>query len=442
MKEKKGFICNVCQTKYVKWVGHCHSCSNWDTVEILIPSKRLNTKELSLVYLNSDNDDYTNHYFSSGFEELDRVLGKGFVTGSAILLGGPPGIGKSTLILQVLNNIAHKSLYITGEESVSQIKIRAKRLNILDTTKIQIAVSNNLESIINAITQLNHIKFVVIDSIQTIHADSLETSAGSISQIKFCIAELVRTIKERDVTIVLIGQITKDGQIAGPKVLEHLVDTVIYFESELTAQYHILRVIKNRFGAVNEIALFDMGSKGLREIVNPSELFLGTYMFGVSGISIFVSMEGTRPILVEVQALIMKTNMSMPKRSVIGWDVNRLSMVLAVLTARCDFFFGDKEVYLNITGGCKISDPATDLAVAFALMSAVLQKPIPFKAICLGELTLSGLLQGVSFQNIRIREAKKLGFKDVIMPKTSVEAKGMDVHHINHVKDILSIFNI
>jgi len=373
-----------------------------------------NGKILPTESISSDFEQYTR--LKTEIDEFDKMIGGGIVRGSVILVGGEPGIGKSTLLLQLSDRLSKKNLnclYVSGEESSVQIKIRAKRLQI--DSGIKLISSTSLESICATILSLKNLDFVIIDSIQTMNSEKIPASMGSISQVKLCTHELVTLAKTHNIIIILVGHITKDGTIAGPKFLEHMVDTVLYFEGE--NNYRLLRSVKNRYGATNEIALFEMVDSGLKEVSNPSLFFINNIDRNISGSVIFAGVEGSRPFLTEIQALIVNSYMPMPRRAVVGWDANRLSMILAVLSSRCDMIFADKEVYLNIVGGLKLQDPSADLAVAGALVSIFYNKVFEEKTIIFGEIGLSGEIRTIPYLETRLKEVEKLGFKNVIMPQ-------------------------
>jgi DNA repair protein RadA/Sms len=373
-------------------------------------------------------------------EELNRVLGGGLVSGSAILIGGDPGIGKSTLLLQLSTSLSKSDmgcLYITGEESINQIKLRAERLDIKDN-KTGLLAATNVEDIISTIDQNKEkLDLVVIDSIQTIATNELSSSPGTVSQIRASAHILINYAKQNNITLLLACHVNKDGQLAGPKVLEHMVDTVLYFEGDHNNHFRILRSIKNRFGGVNEIGVFEMTSKGLMEISNPSELFLMERENNVTGSAVFAGIEGSRPLLIEVQALIAPTNMATPRRSVVGWDSNRLSMIIAVLGVRFGLNLASHEVYLSVAGGLRITEPAADLAVAAALISAASNKPLPQGSIFFGEVGLSGEVRKVSQTEARIKEATKLGFQQMYCCSKENFAGLQPVLHLKQLKGLI-----
>ena len=350
--------------------------------------------------------------------EFDRVTGGGLVHGSAILIGGDPGIGKSTIVLQAVSKLAENNVstvYISGEESVAQVRMRAERLGLSDSN-VSLASETNLRDILATLTKGKCPDVVVIDSIQTMYADTIESAPGSVSQVRTCAQELIRFAKKKNVCVILVGHVTKDGQIAGPRVLEHMVDTVLYFEGDRGHQFRILRAVKNRFGGTDEIGVFEMGELGLTEVPNPSALFLGDRDGDVIGAAVFAGMEGSRPMLVEIQALVAQSSLGTPRRAVVGWDSARLAMIIAVLDARCGLGLGAFDIYLNVAGGLKISEPAADLAVAAALISSLSGDPIAKETIIFGEIALSGEIRPVGQADSRLKEAQKLGFSQAFIP--------------------------
>lgn len=372
---------------------------------------------------------------STGIAEFDRALGGGLVAGSATLLGGDPGIGKSTLLLQAAANLARPNavrpglpvVYISGEEATDQVRLRARRLGLGDAP-VQLAAATSVRDILTTLGQGAPPALLVIDSIQTMHSDLIEGAPGTVSQVRASAQELIRFAKDRGSALMLVGHVTKDGSIAGPRVLEHMVDTVLAFEGERSHQYRILRANKNRFGGTDEIGVFAMAQEGLAEVSNPSALFLTNRAEQVTGAAVFPALEGTRPVLVEIQALTVRLSSgATPRRAVVGWDSGRLAMILAVLESRCGLSFSTAEVYLNIAGGYRISDPAADLAVAAALVSALTEKPLPPDAILFGEVALSGEIRPVAHGGLRMKEAAKLGFTQALAPPSVDAQKGISV---------------
>ena len=383
----------------------------------------------------------------SKINEFDRVTGGGLVPGSAILVGGDPGIGKSTLLMQVTAALT-KSIpcsYISGEESVDQLRMRAERLGLADTP-VQLATATSVRDIVSTLDDVKTPGLVVIDSIQCMYVDSLDSAPGTVSQVRSSAQELIRVAKRRGFALILIGHVTKEGTIAGPRVLEHMVDTVLYFEGDQSHQFRIMRAVKNRFGAADEIGVFEMTEKGLAEVPNPSALFLSERNADVTGSSVFAGMEGTRPVLVEIQCLIAPSSQATPRRAVVGWDSGRLAMVMAVLEARCGLALGGAEVYLNVAGGMKISEPAADLAVAAALVSSLGGTPVPPETVVFGEIGLSGEVRAVSQMDARLKEAEKLGFTQAIIPSRKKKSGKMPAYkgslqiiEISHLNDLVFI---
>jgi DNA repair protein RadA/Sms len=428
-KVKIKFACTDCGTESPKWMGKCPGCQAWNTMveetitEMKAPVGRsalTQTKEKvqSIIDIKSEQEPR----IMTGLSELNRVLGGGLVPGSLLLVGGDPGIGKSTLLLQasyMLSVQGLKVLYVSGEESIRQTKLRADRLGALND-RLYVLCETNLVEIEEAITEVEP-DFLVIDSIQTVFRPEIASAPGSVSQVRECTAHFMRISKINGVATVLVGHVTKEGAIAGPRMLEHMVDCVLYFEGERHHTYRILRAVKNRFGSTNEIGIFDMTEDGLREVTNPSELFLSERPLGVSGSTVVASMEGTRPMLVELQALITPTHFPSPRRMASGFDHHRMSLVLAVLEKRMNMFMQNQDAYLNVAGGVKLDEPAADLAAAVSIASSFKDKPTrPFDVI-FGEVGLTGEVRAVSRAEQRVREAQKLGFKRVIMPEQSMK---------------------
>jgi DNA repair protein RadA/Sms len=378
---------------------------------------------------------------STGLAELDRVTGGGMVPGSAVLIGGEPGIGKSTLLLQVAAAFAaagRRAIYFTGEEATAQVRLRAERLGLADAS-LSLACETSLSSILATLAEGPAADLVVVDSIQTLWAEGLEAAPGTVSQVRAATQSLVRFAKAHGTALVLVGHVTKDGQIAGPKLIEHMVDTVLYFEGDRGHAFRILRATKNRFGATDEIGVFEMATEGLREVANPSELFLGDRLSSAPGSSVFAGMEGTRPILVEIQALVVPSGLGTPRRAVVGWDANRLAMLLAVIDARCGISFGQHDVYLNVAGGLKITEPAADLAAAAALLSSISNVALAAHEVYFGEISLSGAVRPAGHMLSRLKEAKKLGFKRAVLPAggdLDEAAAGLDLLRLEHVKGL------
>ncbi len=425
------FICQACGTSHNRWNGKCEGCGEWNTLveEVVERGRALVASAnapLPSLYAVDDTSlvDLTKIRYITSFGEFNRVCGGGIVPGSVILVGGDPGIGKSTLLLQVICDISNHTpcLYLSGEESVQQLQMRAKRVGV-KAEHLQIGSCTSLEEIQNLIAKHKNTKLLVVDSIQTVSSDALEAAAGSVSQVRACSQGLIHLAKKQGISVILVGHVTKEGTIAGPRVLEHMVDTVLYFEGERHYDFRILRAVKNRFGATNEIGLFAMEQQGLAEVTNPSALFLSDRAKGISGTAVFAGIEGTRPVLCEIQALVSKSYLGMPRRTTVGWDSARLSMILAVLESRAGFSFGNLDVYLNVVGGLKVNEPAADLAVAAALISALINKPIDPSYVFFGEIGLGGEIRPVHQTDARLKEAEKLGFaKALCAYKKNIES--------------------
>ena len=492
MSKKNAYTCQSCGSVHFKWSGKCPDCGDWnsmieefaeggagksshfshmeDSVSVKNASSSKKSRKIELVDLNGEAKDFPR--IDTGIKELDRVLGGGLVKGSVVLIGGDPGIGKSTLLLQTAQSLAqnkNRVVYISGEESVDQVRLRAKRLSI-NQENVQLASTTNVAEIIASIIIDKQPTIVIIDSIQTMFVEDLSSAPGTVSQVRASAFELTVFAKKFNVTLLIVSHVTKDGQLAGPKVLEHMVDTVLYFEGEKDLHFRILRAVKNRFGAANEIGVFEMNDTGLAEVSNPSELFLNHYERDTSGTAIFGGIEGTRPILAEIQALVSPSFMPMPRRSVVGWDNNRLAMIIAVINNRFGLNLFDKEIYLNIVGGLKIVETSADLAVACALISSA--KDIPFvvkgsasqqqnasnnnanknnsATIAIGEIGLTGEVRMVGNLEARLKEAVKLGFTDCLVPKGNSKNKNFDnikktlpqlnLHLIEHIRDLAKFF--
>lgn len=429
-KIKTVYVCRECGQEYPKWNGCCQSCGAWNTIEESAPIEVAGKAAVSAAELSAsriDSISYTDETrYNTGISELDRVLGGGLVKGSLVLIGGDPGIGKSTLLLQICGHMSksYNILYISGEESERQLKLRAERLGV-ESGRLYLASSNSCESIVQAVTRPKNMPkpdVVIIDSIQTITTSAYNSAPGSIVQVRECSNAFMRMAKSEEIPVFIVSHVNKDGGIAGPKIMEHIVDTVLYFEGEKQLAFRILRAFKNRFGSTNEIGVFQMDDDGLHEVANPSETMLSGRISGVSGSVVVCSMEGTRPILAEVQALVTKSSLSAPRRVATGFDYNRLYMILAVLEKRTGFFFGGVDVYVNIVGGLKLDEPAADLAVALALYSGLCDKPIPEKLMVFGEVGLGGEIRSVSHVRERVKEGARLGFERCIIPKQSFGA--------------------
>jgi len=418
-KTKRRYICQACGSVSHRWQGQCPDCAEWNTLAEDTPTTVFSQKhDLSgggrmVEFVSLDAPGELPVRRATGIAELDRALGGGLVPGSAILMGGDPGIGKSTLLLQATAKVAQdgaRVVYISGEEATGQVRLRAMRLGLGDAP-IRLAATTSVRDILTTLGGMEPPALLVIDSIQTMHSDMIEGAPGTVSQVRGCAFELIRYAKENGVALVMVGHVTKDGTIAGPRVLEHMVDVVMSFEGERSHQYRILRALKNRFGAVDEIGVFAMAGQGLEEVSNPSMLFLSGRDDPIAGSAVFPALEGTRPVLVEVQALIVRLQSgATPRRAVVGWDSGRLAMLLAVLEARCGLNFSSAEVYLNVAGGYRLSDPAADLAIAAALVSALADRPLAARSVWFGEVSLAGEIRPVAHAGLRMREAAKLGF--------------------------------
>jgi DNA repair protein RadA/Sms len=433
-KARSSFVCQNCGASSPRWSGKCEACGEWNTLVEesastgigAAPAQRAMRKgtPVSLVSLSGELEEAPR--IASGIAELDRVTGGGFVRGSALLVGGDPGIGKSTLLMQAsaaLARLGHDVIYVSGEEAVAQIRLRARRLGAVEA-KVGLAAETSVENILATLEAGPPPALLIIDSIQTLWTELADSAPGTVTQVRAAAQAMIRYAKKSGTTVVLVGHVTKDGQIAGPRVVEHMVDAVLYFEGEGGHHFRILRTVKNRFGPTDEIGVFDMSDKGLREVPNPSELFLSERNASAPGAAVFAGMEGTRPVLVEIQALVAPTSLGTPRRAVVGWDGARLAMVLAVLEARCGVRFGQHDVYLNVAGGYRISEPAADIAVAAALVSSLAGKPLATDCVWFGEISLSGAVRPVAHGPARLKEAEKLGFARAFAPRGIEMAKG------------------
>jgi DNA repair protein RadA/Sms len=458
------FVCQECGAVHAKWVGRCESCGAWNSLVEEAPREAVprgigakggaggKARPIDIVGLRGSTAMPPRR--TSGIAEFDRVCGGGLVAGSALLVGGDPGIGKSTLLLQVVAALASRSakagetlgcLYISGEEAIDQVRMRAERLAV-SGAPVELATATSIRDIAASLDREDRPQIVVIDSIQTMYLDTLDSAPGTVSQVRAAAQELIRLAKRRGFTVILVGHVTKEGVIAGPRVLEHMVDTVLYFEGERGHQFRILRAVKNRFGPTDEIGVFEMTDAGLAEVPNPSALFLAERSHDVSGAAIFAGMEGTRPVLVEIQALVAPSPPGTPRRAVVGWDGNRLAMIMAVLDARCGLAIGANDIYLNVAGGLRIAEPAADLAVAAALISALTEQPVPAECVVFGEIGLSGEVRAVSQSDARLKEAGKLGFTSALIPPRRGKGGkmprdgGIAVTEIAHLRDLVARF--
>jgi DNA repair protein RadA/Sms len=447
---KSNFVCQSCGAVSARWQGKCASCGDWNTIveEVATPpppgsglAKATKGRALTLESLSGAHQEAPR--FSTGMPELDRVTGGGIVPGSVLLIAGEPGIGKSTLLLQLaaaLGRGGRRAIYFSGEEAAAQVRLRAARLGLADAP-VALASETSLTNILATLAEEKRADLVVIDSIQTLWSDALEAAPGSVSQVRAATQSLVRYAKSAGCALLLVGHVTKDGQIAGPKAVEHVVDTVLSFEGDRGHTYRILRATKNRFGATDEIGVFEMVESGLREVANPSELFLGERDINAPGTAVFAGMEGTRPILVEMQALVAPSGLGTPRRAVVGWEQSRLAMLIAVLEARCGVSFSNHDVYLNVAGGLKIVEPAADLAAAAALLASLSNQALDPKQIHFGEISLSGAVRASPHMGLRLKEAAKLGFTSAVIPaggelrKEAGDAK-LGLHRISHLKEL------
>ncbi len=419
----KNFVCQSCGAASARWSGRCDACGSWNTLveEGAVESSRSARKGRLFVIEPLQGQTLEAPRLSSGVAEFDRVTGGGLVRGSVLLLGGDPGIGKSTLLLEVAAAYARRArraIYISGEEAVAQVRLRAERLGLADAT-VELAAETSVEDIVATLSQGPAPQLLVINSIQTMWTQTVEAAPGTVTQVRGSAGELIRFAKRSGAAVILVGHVTKDGQIAGPRVVEHMVDAVLSFEGEGSQQFRILRAIKNRFGPTDEIGVFEMTGTGLREVANPSELFLSERELGSAGTAVFAGIEGTRPLLVEIQALVAPTSLGTPRRAVVGWDPSRLSMVLAVLEAHCGVRLSGHDVYLNVAGGLRITEPAADVAAAAALVSSLAHSPLPADAVYVGEVSLSGAVRPVAQTPARLKEAQKLGFSRAIVPEAA-----------------------
>ena len=442
------FFCQNCGFESTKWAGQCPACKEWNSFaeEQIDKSTQKSRKEIAEVKTSLLSEVTTSdaNRIHTHLQEMDRVLGGGIVCGSMVLVGGDPGIGKSTLLLQMCQNLCRdhvKMLYISGEESLQQIKMRAERMGDFNDS-LALLCETNLD-LIRGVIERTHPQIVIIDSIQTMFRDEVSSAPGSVSQVRESTNILMQIAKGLGVTIFVVGHVTKEGVVAGPRVLEHMVDTVLYFEGDRYASYRILRGVKNRFGSTNEIGVFEMRQDGLREVANPSEYMLSGKPKGAAGSVVACSIEGTRPILIEIQALICRSNFGMPRRTAVGTDYNRVNLLMAVLEKRLGLHLGDQDAYINIAGGIKMNEPAIDLGMVLAIISSYKNKPISENNICFGEVGLSGEVRAVNMTEQRILEAKKLGFSTCILPKVCLrglpEIKGIRLIGVENVQEAVDL---
>jgi len=453
-KTKTTFSCQSCGASFNKWQGQCANCGEWNTLSEetieAVPKSMGVAKGRTIEFVGLEGEEETPPRRVIGISEFDRVCGGGLVPGSVILVGGDPGIGKSTILLQVTAKLSESCVcaYISGEEAIDQVRLRAKRLGHLKAP-VKLASATNVRNIATTLEELRP-DVVVIDSIQTLFVDTLDSAPGTISQVRSSSQELIRLAKRLGFVLFLVGHVTKEGTIAGPRVLEHMVDTVLYFEGDRGHQFRILRGVKNRFGATDEIGVFEMTGGGLQEVTNPSALFLSDRKGDVTGSCVFAGIEGSRPMLVEIQALLSPSALATPRRAVVGWDTSRLAMIMAVFDTRCGLGMGGNDVYLNIAGGLKINEPAADLSVAAALASSLSGVAVPKETIIFGEIGLSGEVRAVGQTDARLKEAAKLGFTRAIIPERQKRGKkdkekstldtSLEIWEIAHVQELLSFF--
>ena len=446
-KSKTSFFCQHCGYMSPKWLGKCPSCSGWNCFAEELVTEPDSVSRADRVFGGKpmpifDIPAVEGERTSTGIVEVDRVLGGGIVSGSAILIGGEPGIGKSTLMLQVMKNLAmggRKVLYVSGEESASQIKLRADRIGA-QAKDLLVLVEVSLEKILEQIRKTEP-AMVVIDSVQTVYSSDLMSAPGSVGQVREASSRLILAAKKSSIPVFLVGHVTKDGSIAGPKVLEHMVDTVLYFEGDSGHAYRIVRSMKNRFGPANEIGVFEMRDRGLQEVPNPSAFFLAERPENAPGSVVLASLEGTRPILVEIQALVSQSNLGMPRRTAIGVDHNRVSLLVAVLDKICGLHLGGSDIFLNVAGGVRVEEPAVDLAVVSAMASSFLDRPVDTRTVVLGEVGLTGEVRAISQIDIRVKEAARLGFNRCIVPETNIasltKTAKMEIRTIHSLKELL-----
>ncbi len=447
-KTKSQFICQSCGSAYPRWSGKCDGCGEWNCLVEENPSAGIGANPgkqmrkgtpVQLVSLAGESEQAPR--IASGISEFDRVTGGGFVKASALLVGGDPGIGKSTLLMQASAAIAkkgHKVIYVSGEEAVAQIRMRAQRLDAIEPN-VGLAAETSVENILATLEGDEPPALLIIDSIQTLWTEQADSAPGTVTQVRNSAQAMIRYAKKHGTCVVLVGHVTKEGQIAGPRVVEHMVDAVLYFEGEGGHHFRILRTVKNRFGPTDEIGVFEMSGKGLREVSNPSELFLGERNEKSAGAAVFAGMEGTRPVLAEIQALVASSSLGTPRRAVVGWDSSRLSMILAVLEAHCGVRLGDHDVYLNVAGGYRISEPAADLAVAAALVSSLCGAALPADAVYFGEISLSGSTRPVAHSAQRLKEAGKLGFNRASAAMPGDDTKNGNSLEITNIRELTQL---
>ncbi len=428
-KQKTVYVCTECGAEFPRWAGKCTACGAWNSIEEEVRSPRTTapsaSKAADAVCIR-EIDTQSETRYHTGMKELDRVLGGGIVPGGLMLIGGDPGIGKSTLLLQICKTlgVSKKILYVSGEESARQIKLRAERLGV-DSQNLFLLCETDVDTIIHTVNT-NHPDILIVDSIQTMSLTDIASAAGSVTQVRECTSALMRVAKSNDIPTFIVGHVNKDGAIAGPKVMEHIVDCVLYFEGDRHSNYRMLRCVKNRYGSTNEIGVFEMQTSGLCEVENPSLMLLSGRPKNVSGTCVACTMEGSRPLLAEVQGLVSPTGFGNPRRMSTGFDNNRLSMLLAVLEKRAGYFFANLDTYLNIIGGLRLDEPAADLPVALALISGLKDKPIPDDVVAFGEIGLAGELRSVSAADQRVAEAARLGFTKILLPAANLKSLSGD----------------
>jgi len=454
VKAATRFVCQDCGAVSPKWAGRCETCDAWNSiVEEAVAArpgpagKASAGRRIAFVGLAGDAEPAPRT--ATGIAELDRVLGGGLVPASVVLVGGDPGIGKSTLLLQAAARLAtagRRVLYVSGEESVEQVRLRARRLGV-EQAPLELAAAVNLRDVTASLSQAKDAGLVVIDSIQTMWLDAIDSAPGTVSQVRACSFELIRQAKGEGFALALVGHVTKDGALAGPRVLEHMVDAVLYFEGDRGHQFRILRAVKNRYGATDEIGVFEMTDRGLAEVANPSALFLAERRGNIAGSAVFAGLEGSRPVLVEIQALLAPNPGGSPRRSVIGWDGGRLAMLLAVLETRAGLRLNATDVYLNVAGGLRVTEPAADLAVAAAIASAAFEQPTSAGMVYFGEVGLSGEVRQVAQAEARLKEAAKLGFDSAALPRRVARGNramaapdGLRLEEIGHIADLVARF--
>ena len=449
-KSRSNFVCQSCGAVTNRWQGKCESCGDWNSIVeeglssgIGAQAARSARKGRVFALEGLDGENKSAPRIVSGIEELDRVTGGGFVPGSVILIGGEPGIGKSTLLIQACATLAekkHRVVYISGEEAVAQVRLRAERLG-LAKAPVELAAETSVEDIVTTLSQGRPPALVVIDSIQTMWSETVDSTPGTVTQVRGAAQALIRYAKTSGASVILVGHVTKDGQIAGPRVVEHMVDAVVSFEGDGGHHFRILRAVKNRFGPTDEIGVFEMTGGGLREVTNPSALFLAGRDGTAAGAAVFAGMEGTRPVLVEIQALVAPTALGTPRRAVVGWEPSRLAMVIAVLEAHAGLRLGQHDVYLNVAGGLRINEPAADLAAAAALVSSLTGAILPHNAVYFGEIALSGAIRPVAHAAARLKESAKLGFQGAIAPASGLdgqEQSAMIVRPCAHIGELVA----